>query len=327
MGDVTGDVTPDVTVCVSTRNRAGLLPRLVDHLERQTIGPQRFEAVIVDNGSSDDTWEVLEQLAATTSFPLTVLRNEPGKGPAAGRNRAWRAASAPLCAFTDDDCLPVDSWLEHVLAATATQEVIAAGAVRPPADQHRLLGSFTRSVWASADTAAWCATANLVVRRDDLEAVGGFDESFLNVSGEDTDLGLRVMEQGRRFTFLADAVVEHPVEMTSMTQLLRDQRRWADLVAVIARHPRARSLLLHRTVFWKASHPSFLLMVAGLLGARRRPAALALAVPWVHRRLCSHPVAETLGERIATLPGVAILDAHEVLVMAEGSLRYRTVVL
>ena len=314
-------------MCVSTRDRATRLPSLVQHLERQTLGPERFEAVIVDNGSSDDTWDVLQQLAAEASFRLTVLRNPPGKGPAAGRNRAWQAATASLCAFTDDDCLPVETWLEHVVAATATDELIAAGAVRPPVEQHRLLGAFTRSVWASEDTAAWCATANLVVRRADLEAVGGFDESFLNVSGEDTDLALRVRQRGRRFTFLADAVVEHPVELTTMTQLLRDQRRWADLVAVVARHPEARALLLHRRVFWKASHPSFLLMAAGLLAARRRPGALALTLPWLHRRLCSHPVAETVGERVTTLPGVAVLDAHEVLVMARGSLRYRTVVL
>ncbi|MEA2352273.1 MAG: mycofactocin glycosyltransferase, partial [Thermoleophilaceae bacterium] len=90
---------------VPTRDRAERLPVLLEALAAQTLARDRYEVVAVDDGSADDTPRVLA--AADVD---RVVRHERSRGPAAARNSGWRAASAPLVAFTDDDCRPEPGW-------------------------------------------------------------------------------------------------------------------------------------------------------------------------------------------------------------------------
>lgn len=319
---------PAVTVCVSTRNRSELLPRLVEHLECQSIGVDGFEAVIVDNGSTDATWTVLQRLAAETSINLRVHRNEPGKGPAAGRNRAWRDARAPLCAFTDDDCTPTPDWLTAAVEGMRGRNAIGAGRILWPPSDESLMGPFSRSVTATQGNAMWGATANLVVQTAHLAEVGGFNEdAFLNVASEDTDLLFRILELGVEFVFLFDALVYHRVEAAGLRALIRDQRRWVDIPAIFARHPQARGSLLHRRFFWHDKHPRTLLLLLGAAALPVSPLAALLAGPWVHDRLCRDPIAEGRAERVVALPGRLVLDLVEVWTMARGSVKHKALVL
>jgi len=299
------------------------------HLEAQTLPAEEFEVVIVDDGSTDDTWSVLEELAASTSLRLRCLRNEGRRGAAAGRNVAWRAATGGLCAFTDDDCLPTRHWLSTIAAELDTaHQVVAAGAVLPPPGDDALRGPFARVVVVVPFNVQWCATANLVVRRADLAAVGGFDEEAFPTAAEDTDLGLRLQAAGARLRYLPDALVHHPVEAGGVRAMWRDHQRYVDLPLVFAKHSWARRSLLHHGVFWKRNHPLALLASAGALLLGRRPAlAAVLVAPWLHERLCSDPAAETFAERLATLPAVLLLDLHEVAVMIRGSVKHRTLML
>lgn len=318
---------PLVTVCVSTRNRAHLLPRLLDALEVQTLRPEDFEVVVVDDGSDDDTWPTLQQRAVTSALRLVVHRNPVSRGAAAGRNVAWRAGTGRVCAFTDDDCLPMPDWLERGLAATAAGDVVLAGAVEPPAEQWVRMTPFSRHLLVTPAVAKYGATANLFVRRDSLERVGGFDESFRR-SCEDTDLTIRLMKSGAAFAFDRDVLVLHEVSAPAWARLVREQKRWRDLPLVFARHPDQRDRLLIRKVFWKTSHERLLLLAFGLLALRRSPAiSLALAAPWLHERLCINFGNEVFAERVLTLPGVMVLDAAEIVALVRGSIEHRTLIL
>src|SRR5207244_4750581 len=94
--------TPTVSVVVATHTRAHLLPRLMAALEAQVdAGP--FEAVVVDDGSTDGTWTELQRLARTASVPVEAARHATRAGPAAARNAGWRRARGPVVAFADDD--------------------------------------------------------------------------------------------------------------------------------------------------------------------------------------------------------------------------------
>lgn len=319
--------TPAISVCISTKNRSQHLRRLFAHLADQDLPVEQFEVIIVDDGSTDATGDVLAELSGHTPLAMSVLRNEVSQGPAAGRNRAWRQARGEICAFTDDDCMPTRGWLSGLVAAMQGRSVVVAGRILPPpAEEHRL-APFSRILVASTGYAGWAAAANLAVSRADLLAVGGFDEEFRNPAGEDTDLALRLMAHGVPFEYVSDAVVLHHIEPSNVRGLLRDQQRWMDVPAVFARHRWARRQLLSHGVFWKSSHPSILLLLAGLAMAPRRPGALALTVPWLHERLCKQPATETVAERVTSLPGVLVLDVSEVLVMIRGSIRHREPVL
>lgn len=317
---------PLVSVAVSTHGRSQLLPRLVAALEAQTLPPERFEVVIVDNASPDDTSAVLDKLASATSIQLRALRAEGPGGPARGRNMAWRAARGAVVAFTDDDCLPCPAWLEEGLAAFDDGAGVVVGRTTPPPEQRGAAEvPFARVV--QVDDVRFFETCNVFYRRADLEAVDGFDESFRGVGGEDTDLGLRLTERGVAAEFAPGALVHHEVRPGSFAAALRESLRWSDLPLVIRRHPAAGRRLAHRFVFWRAAHPPALAAAVGiLLGLRWRP-ALLLVVPWVRHRTRVHPLSPKQLANLKALPGALVIDICEVGVMARGAIRHRTLFL
>jgi GT2 family glycosyltransferase len=319
---------PAVSVAVSTYRRSHLLPRLVESLEAQTLDADRFEVVVCDNGSDDDTSQVLDRLRRTTSLALRVVRADVNRGPAAGRELAWRACTAPVVAFTDDDCRPQPGWLEGLLATMDDEgPAVVVGRTVPAPDQVHLLVDFART--QRVEDVRFAQTCNAAYLRDDLEQVGGFDPGFTTPGGEDTDLALRVEATGSRRVFAPDAVVQHDVRATSLAATLRETLRWYDVPRLYAKHPQARAESLHLRWFWKPTHPPVLLLLAGATTAlaTRRPGGLLLAVPWVLFRTRVWPVARGPRRRWAMLPGALAVDALEVVVMARGSLRHRTVVL
>lgn len=106
---VTLATQPLVSVVVPTRNRSAYLPRAIESLQRQSYG--RWEAVIVDDGSVDETPGLLASMADER---LTALRGT-GAGTCAARNVALAAAKGELVAYLDDDNLMHPHWLKSVV--------------------------------------------------------------------------------------------------------------------------------------------------------------------------------------------------------------------
>jgi glycosyltransferase involved in cell wall biosynthesis len=91
---------PEISALLTTRNRAHMLPRVLAALQRQTLAPSRFELLVVDDGSTDETSEVLCRYAG--SLPLRVFRQRhSGLGEA--KNLGVFAARSPIVVFLDDD--------------------------------------------------------------------------------------------------------------------------------------------------------------------------------------------------------------------------------
>lgn len=103
----------DVSVVLCTRNRAVELDRTLAAFGRISTEAQ-WQLVLVDNGSTDATAQVIEGWAAQGSLPLVPVF-EPRKGLARARNAGLRRAEGDIIAFTDDDCYPspdfVDAWI------------------------------------------------------------------------------------------------------------------------------------------------------------------------------------------------------------------------
>jgi GT2 family glycosyltransferase len=319
--------TPEVSVVCSTYQRASRLPPLLAALEQQTLGTDRFEVVIVDNGTTDDTAAVLERLASSTTLDLRVVRVDVNRGPARGRNAGWRAAQAPIIAFTDDDCVPAPGWLEAGLAAAAPGNVVVVGRTKPNPDQEGNRGPFSRT--QDIRDARHLQTCNIFYARADLEAVGGFDERIAAKGGEDTDLGWRILDRGVLAVFAEDAVVHHDVSPSSFRAAVREAVTWVDLPRVAKTHPARARALQPLGIFWKRSHPPCLLALAGVAaaGATRRPVLLVAAVPWVRYRLRKAPIGRGRRQAVQHLPHAFVIDTLEIVTMARGSVRHRTLLL
>ncbi len=271
-------VAPEVSVVVATHNRALRLTQLLAGLREQTLALDRFEVIVVDDGSSDATQHVLTREAQRGELRLCIPPPVTRAGPASARNRGWQLARAPVVAFTDDDCVPTPGWLETLLRATRSHpDAIVRGRTLPnPAEVHAL-GSFSRTVQINGPSPHF-ETCNVAYPRDLLERIGGFDESFTSAAGEDSDLGRRAMEAGGSPAFAPDALVHHAVFSRRPTAALRDALLATEGVRA---YKRDSGLRKHLTlgVFYDRSHPLLLVAGAGLL-TRRAPLAGLLALPY-----------------------------------------------
>src|SRR6516165_2497938 len=107
---------PDVSVVAPARNSEKYFPDLFRALEGQTLDPERFEVIIVDDGSTDRTAELGAEWASRDTGRRRLLRAQGG-GPGHARNVGVRAARGEWIAFTDSDTTPDPDWLEAGLAA------------------------------------------------------------------------------------------------------------------------------------------------------------------------------------------------------------------
>jgi len=319
---------PLVSVAVSTCGRSAMAARLLACLEKQTLALQQFEVVIVDNFSEDDTAEVLAKVAESSPLRLLVMRARAREGPSAGRNLAWRATTAPVVAFTDDDCMPSPSWLEEGLAAMGQHRRIVVGRTEPsPGSEEVAKLPFSRSVLV--EEPRFFETCNVFYRREDLAAAQGFFEGFVRPGGEDTDLALRVMSLGAEPVFAPRALVHHEVWASSLKSAIAHCLRWVDIPLFVHRNGRVGRRFLVGRIFWKRSHPFVLVAVAGFAGvlSSRRMRWLVALAPWAGFRLLAEPSCPGPFRRIVALPGAFLVDATEVAVMVVGSLKHRWLVL
>src|SRR4051794_5701981 len=166
-----------------------MLARCLAALREQTLDAERFEVVVVDDGSTDETARVLAGAAHDRGPALEVVRHASSRGASAARNAGWRRARAPVVAFTDDDCVPVAGWLAAGLAACAAAPgAIVQGRIDPLPSERHLLGPFSRTLSVPGPAPTF-ATANVFYPRALIERLGGFDEHM--TTGEDTDLAWR----------------------------------------------------------------------------------------------------------------------------------------
>jgi glycosyltransferase involved in cell wall biosynthesis len=321
-----------VTVVAATHNRADRLAGLLDALRAQTVTD--FEVVIVDDASTDATPQVLAAAHARGDLSLTILRHETSRGPAAARNAGWRAARAPIVAFTDDDCRPSPAWLEaglRAMAATAngTGEAIVQGLTEPDPEEAGRLGPFSRSLNVPA-LDHWYATANMFYARATLERLGGFDEvTFSGPGGEDTDLAWRAIRAGVPTAFSPEARVWHAVHELGPLQRLRFATRWDETMAVFARYPELRRRTMIRGLFWKESHYHLTRAIVGLL----LPGRLRIVGAYFASRYAvllwrrAHWEGDGKGGGPLLVPYYLAENAVELATAARGAARYRTLVL
>jgi glycosyltransferase involved in cell wall biosynthesis/GT2 family glycosyltransferase len=208
---------PRVSVVINTCNRAPWLQRCLASLERQTY--KNFEVVVVNGPSTDNTDRVLKrfegriQTAATTKRMISVSRNE-----------GIIHAQGEIIAFLDDDALPAEDWLEHIVAPFCRQRVGAVGGCtfrmngREIEFRNGLLDEEGFVKWdepspgleydwqrGMLNTVEGC---NCAFRRSALQEIGGFDER-IEYYHDEADVVMRIAAKGYFVEHRPRAVVYH----------------------------------------------------------------------------------------------------------------------
>jgi GT2 family glycosyltransferase len=215
------------SVVIPVRNGARTLPVCLAALAR--LDPAPLELVLVDNGSTDGSRELLEAVVRDGAGPSARLLVESRRGAAAARNTGFAAAKGELIAFTDADCAPEPDWLARLTEPFASPGVgaVAGRVIGAPGGSvvERFSALYTlRSPGEPARHTRWTPwaggfpTANLAVPRALLEELAGFDPELL--VGEDYDLCARLYARGAEIAYVPAARVAHH-HRTTVGGLLR----------------------------------------------------------------------------------------------------------
>jgi len=232
----------DVSVQICTYNRARMALACLDALRNQTFPADRFEVVLVDDGSEDD--RLVRTDVGAFPFPLRVLR-VPHGGLARARNAGIAASRGEVLLFIDDDTIPHRRLLdEHWQSHQRHPRAVVLGWVNHVSDPDAVgrrrprLADFSTSFF-------W--TANASVRRRDLAAAGLFDERFTEYGWEDLEVGDRLRDLGLAKRFNRRAVVSHVKHRwrgTDVPGLLRQaEASGRSAVQYVAKRPTRRARL------------------------------------------------------------------------------------
>lgn len=224
-----------LSIIICTRNRAELLRLCLDALVRQEHAtPDAYEVLVVDNGSNDNTRQVIEE--TRQRFERVRYLREEKLGLSIARNAGVdRAAGAIIC-FLDDDAVASPHFVREVLSSFEDPEVACvAGKIvaawpdgaAPPWFTPRYGNVVAQT--AFGEKARWMKPnefpfgANMSFRREIFRRLGGFAENLgkrggNNIWGEEIDLCHRMQESGLRFFYNPESCVNHIVGRARATQ-------------------------------------------------------------------------------------------------------------
>ncbi|MDF7810882.1 glycosyltransferase [Hymenobacter sp. YC55] len=231
-----------LSVLVAARNEANNLPLLLADLQRQRLAAFKFEVIVVDDHSTDNTAAIVHEAAHHSAFALRLLRLQDLPGPTrtgkkAALQEAIAAARAPWVVCTDADCRVSPDWLLAHCAAHDADACFVSGPVLLTGwglfaelqglELAGLVASGAAGILLGAPT--MCNGANLSYRRASFEAVNGFSGNTHVASGDDEFLLHKLhaaYPAGIRFLKHEQATVSTAAQST-VRQLLRQRVRWA----------------------------------------------------------------------------------------------------
>jgi glycosyltransferase involved in cell wall biosynthesis len=282
-----------ISVIIPALNEEKMIGRCLESLTRLAFAQDRFEVLVVDNGSRDNTLAIVESFKDRLN--LKILQ-QAGVRISALRNLGARAASGDILAFLDADCLAPAEWLDRIFALAPADGAGVLGA-------HYLLpegSSWVGRTWHRYQEApksgevSHVPAGDLIMRREDFLKLGGFDESIQ--TNEDYELCDRARKAGMRVGAFPQIGVVHLGTAQSLRVLFRKQA-WhgTHVIKVFLRDP-LKSHNRKAVSFAAYTLLSLLAVAAGIVWA------LALRGPWLF---------PTAGSIALCLPS-AVLSARQV---------------
>lgn len=196
-------VSINISVVIPTYNRRAILEKALLALGKQDMSPDRYEVILIDDGSTDDT----EDMVKSRTWPYRLHYEKTRRnGPAAARNLGIKRARGDLIVFIDSDIVVNEVFLSAHLKAHTAPNLIGHG---PVIHTDNLDDPTAAEMKITDISRAFFATGNASIRREHLIAAGLFDEEFVEYGWEDLELGLRLRERGLKAVKVPEAKGYH----------------------------------------------------------------------------------------------------------------------
>ena len=230
---------PFVSVIIPTFNRSRMLRDTVESLERQSYPDDRFEIIVVDNDSTDDTAEVIAELARESHLVRPMA--ERRRGAHFARNSGALAAKGEILYFTDDDMLAKEDLLQRITLPFASGANVgsATGRVLPQWDtepprwvlehcRNELLSLNDRgSAMMITDADPGVFSCHQAVLREAFFQAGGFNPDTNAgefVGDNETGLNIKIRKLGYRFAYVGESVTRHVIPAARLNQRYLNSR-------------------------------------------------------------------------------------------------------
>lgn len=216
-------VAPIFSIVIPTYNRPERLQNCLSAIAQLDYPPDRFEVIVVDDGSKTSVKSVVESVVASVGEPLQItLIRQANAGPATARNTGAAQAKGKFLVFTDDDCMPAPDWLK-TLEANFVQfpDCLIGG---------RSLNALPSNLYSTAsqvlidylysyfnpalNQSAFFASNNIALPSDRFQAMGGFDTSFPLAAAEDREFCDRWLQHGYCMKYAPEVQIYHAHHLT-----------------------------------------------------------------------------------------------------------------
>ncbi len=191
-----------ISVVVPTYNRKEGIKKCIMSLFKQDYPV--YEVIVVDDGSTDGTQEMLEQLKKQYKFRYFRQRN---KGPAAARNLGVKKAKGDLIAFTDDDCILYKDWLSELKKKLINKKIVLVGGASTLTRDDSLICKW--QIAQKKKHGERFESNNFLILKKAFEEVRGFDTNFAYPGSEDAEMLLRLRLKGYSFERNPKALISH----------------------------------------------------------------------------------------------------------------------
>lgn len=214
------------TIVIPVYNDSTGISETLKSLRKQHHLSRKSEYLVVDNGSTDDTRNVIREYVHKHDH-IELLIEDKIQGSYAARNKGIKHSTGGVLAFLDADETVDENWLETALKTMEEQDVDYLGCnVELTRSKNTLVGKYNARtgfpVKQYLEKENYAPTCALLVRREVFEDVGLFDSRL--ISGGDREFGERVHEAGYEQGYSEDATVYHPAR-TSFESLAKKNFR------------------------------------------------------------------------------------------------------
>jgi glycosyltransferase involved in cell wall biosynthesis len=225
-----------VSIIICSYNRANYIGAALDALYIQTSGVDQFEAIVVDNNSTDGTPEVFATWRASHPDGNFYYTTETNQGASYARNTGASMAKYDWLCFIDDDAIAHKDLVQNIIKHINDQPFVHGfgGRIIPryiPAEPKwmsyyvaSMVGNFDYSPIACAfKNGKYPLESNMIVSKKIFDQVGGFNTQLpgvvgtLRIGGEGKDLFYKILQLGHTIYYDPSIIVEHVVETKKLT--------------------------------------------------------------------------------------------------------------
>ena len=225
-----------LSIVICSYNRASYISGALDSLYHQSAGLDNFEAIIVDNNSTDNTADVFKHWRSSHANGSFTYLTEPKQGASFARNTGANSAKGQWLCFMDDDAIANEVYVENIIKhiKTTPEAIGFGGRIIPkyiPSEPEwmsyyvsSLVGNFDYAPTACAfENGKYPLESNMIVKKDIYDSIGGFNTQLpgvvgtLRIGGEGKELFYKLLAQGHTIYYDPAICVHHVVEVKKLT--------------------------------------------------------------------------------------------------------------